>query len=499
MDSPYQFLREGEHSYAKLPLAANQGDGGITASLMTGFPPPGLYENRNFGVVLRNEGPQQGTFTFLFDDYTSFVFPYINMTPSVRAFTYNCYTPGGALQTLFTGGALRRLLGIESPEPFKPSNIRLCRSVEGDRTWMIVPSGSVGLSWKPLPLEETRKEPSTPGRAAGTERNPVNYDTDNALDTDTMADLFVVSPMTMWKELWTSIQYLAGSKVRRKRKRMGMGLDDIHGNELGHHKSLTGDDWQSGLWNANPGAAKIPRLIESPRGMPRSEGSDSGYEADSSPDILATAVAFAGITEKDIDEEGAYSSGSSHAENGISQPSPTAPIGVPVHPNLQLVPRKEPQDTTSMGRPVFHTDESDSRRMSASEGTPSTGGELGFHHAQNAAYTRDSRVLRPQSEPDDGEGTSFALPSPQEIASAGLASEDHHGDRSNPVRTGSGMSMASPAVKVDGVSGEGSGGEYWKKRTSSASLQWGDKSPSQDLLGLDDDPLEEYLRELYRV
>ncbi|KAF4710247.1 hypothetical protein FOZ63_002332, partial [Perkinsus olseni] len=190
MDSPYQFLREGEHSYAKLPLAANQGDGGITASLMTGFPPPGLYENRTFGVVLRNEGPQQGTFTFLFDDYTSFVFPYTNMTPSVRAFTYNCYTPGGALQTLLTGGALRRLLGIESPEPFKRSHIRLCHSVEGDRTWMIVPSGSVGLSWKPLPLEETRKEPSTPGGAAGTERNPVNYDADNALDSNAMADMF---------------------------------------------------------------------------------------------------------------------------------------------------------------------------------------------------------------------------------------------------------------------------------------------------------------------
>ncbi|KAF4711405.1 hypothetical protein FOZ62_029637 [Perkinsus olseni] len=798
MDSPYQFLREAEHSYAKLPLAANQGDGGITASLMTGFPPPGLYENRTFGVVLSNEGPQQGTFTFLFDDYTSFVFPYINMTPSVRAFTYNCYTPGGTLQTLFAGGSLRRLLGIESPEPFKPSNIRLCRSVEGDRTWMIVPSGSVGLSWKPLPLEETRKEPSTPGRAAETQRNPVNYDTGNALDTDIMADLFggitdddveraldidaiaggfgditdddveraldidaiaggfggitdddveraldidaiaggfgvitgegikkatanntpppnamenghqrfsgIFDGVSGWAELpdpavishqvpinvpplsepadiggqarfagtvrcalsgkhghgggcssrngatraselgsagiaefppsglyenrafgieveiegidkctftflhgqhhsfpfpisysgmvlsgktpsfncfnpagdqevqhlTTDVRRMVGigrheplqpsditlchsvdgadtwvvfprrssltvplrwsplpavgravsvgptmwvehqeldkihsgrrlpQEVRRKRKRMGMGFDDIHGTELGHHQSLTGDDWQSDLWNANPGAAKIPRLIESPRGMPRSEGSDSGYEADSSPDILATAVAFAGITEKDIDEEGAYSSGSSHAENGISQPSPTAPIGVPVHPNLQLVPRKEPQDTTSMGRPVFHTDDSESRRMSASGGTPSTGGELGFHHAQNAAYTRASRVLRPQPEPDDGGGTSLAFPNQPETASAGLAHEYHHGDRSNPVRTGSGMSVASLAMAVDGISGEGSGGEYWKKRTSSASLHWGEKPPSQDLLGLDDDPLEEYLRELYR-
>ncbi|KAF4722896.1 hypothetical protein FOZ63_023073, partial [Perkinsus olseni] len=92
--------------------------------------------------------------------------------------------------TLFTGGALRRLLGIESPEPFKPSHIRLCRSVEGDRTWMIVPSGSIGLSWKPLPLEETREEPSTPGGAAGTERNPVNYDTDSALDSNAMANMF---------------------------------------------------------------------------------------------------------------------------------------------------------------------------------------------------------------------------------------------------------------------------------------------------------------------
>ncbi|KAF4729428.1 hypothetical protein FOZ63_005189 [Perkinsus olseni] len=287
--------------------------------------------------------------------------------------------------------------------------------------------------------------------------------------------------------------------VRRKRKRMGMGLDAIHGTELGHHQSLTGDDWQSGLWNASPGAAKIPRLIEPPRGMPGSEGSDSGYETGSSPDILATAVAFAGITEEDIDEEGAYSSGSSHAEDGISQPSPTAPIGVPAYPNLRSVPRKEPQDTTSMGSPVFHTDNLEPGRMSASEGTPSTGGELGFHHAQNVAYTRASQVLRPQSEPVDGERTSFALPSPQEIASAGLVSEDHHGDRSNPVRTGSGMSMASPAVKIDGISGEGSGGEYWKKRTSSASLQWGEGSAFQDLLGLDDDPLEEYLRELYRV
>ncbi|KAF4730802.1 hypothetical protein FOZ62_013481 [Perkinsus olseni] len=129
--------------------------GEITGDIdaIANFPPAGLYRNETFGAALKNEGIHKCTFAFKLK-MGLYSPPYASMILSERGSNFNCYVPAWNRTIRLIGDDIRYILGMRRPKLLEPSVIKLCHFFEGNKTWMILRSGSIPLSWEPPPSEE---------------------------------------------------------------------------------------------------------------------------------------------------------------------------------------------------------------------------------------------------------------------------------------------------------------------------------------------------------
>ncbi|KAF4729690.1 hypothetical protein FOZ63_026549 [Perkinsus olseni] len=266
----YQRLGENRNAYAQL-MAESRGDENDDEAR---FPPPGLYENKTLGIVVKNHGIHKCTFTFVFGKYSSIVLPYSRMTPSIKGRTYNCFIPAGEQKVHKPGQTLRHLLDIVW-RPLEPSDIMLCHSVEGE-VLMVSPNGLLTLSWMPLPSQGRAPNEGQPAEVgAEHERGNGNGRVERG-ETKTR------------KKARTSPRDSSGVSLGRveKAKKSDPGRLD--------------------------GGSKAPRVTRK-NARVRKKRSSKRHNANDYNDVLATAAASAGITSEDIDEEEAGGSAPSDA------------------------------------------------------------------------------------------------------------------------------------------------------------------------------------------
>ncbi|KAF4689077.1 hypothetical protein FOZ60_002110 [Perkinsus olseni] len=251
----YQRLGENRNAYAQL-MAESRGDENDDEAR---FPPPGLYENKTLGIVVKNHGIHECTFTFVFGKYSSIVLPYSRMTPSIKGRTYNCFIPAGEQKVHKPGQALRNLLDIVW-RPLEPSDIMLCHSVEGEV----------------LMVEEPQMRAN---------RRKLELNMREATET------------AEWSGAGTKTPKAARSSPR-----------DSSGVSLGRVKKAKKSD--PGRLD---GGSKAPRVTRRKKATVRKKRSSKRHNANDYNDVLATAAASAGITSEDIDEEEAGGSAPSNA------------------------------------------------------------------------------------------------------------------------------------------------------------------------------------------
>ncbi|KAF4698394.1 hypothetical protein FOZ63_026712 [Perkinsus olseni] len=272
----YQRLGESRNAYAQL-MAESRGDENDDDAR---FPPPGLYENKTLGIMVKNHGIHECTFTFVFGKYSSIVLPYSRMTPSIKGRTYNCFIPAGEQKVHKPGQALRNLLDIVW-RPLEPSDIMLCHSVEGE-VLMVSPNGLVTLSLMPSPPQERARNEGASAEV-GTDHKRGNG---------------------------------KGRVERARRKARKVA------------RSSPGDSSAAALRRvkrakkSHPGrldkGSKIPKVTRRQKVTVREKRSSKDHNANDHNDVLATAAASAGITGEDIDEEEENNSAPTNAVEDVT-------------------------------------------------------------------------------------------------------------------------------------------------------------------------------------
>ncbi|KAF4675555.1 hypothetical protein FOL46_001082 [Perkinsus olseni] len=287
----YQRLGENRNAYAQL-MAESRGDENEDEAR---FPPPGLYENKTLGIVVKNHGIHECIFTFVFGKYSSVVLPYSRMTPSIKGRTYNCFIPAGEQKVHKPGQALRHLLDIVW-RPLEPSDIMLCHSVEGE-VLMVSPNGLLTLSWMPSPPQErTRNEGAS--AEVGSEHKRGNGKG-------------------------------RVERARRKARKVARSSPgDFSDAALGRVKRAK---------KSPPGrldeGSKMPKATRRQKVTVRKKRSTDSHNANDHNDVLATTAASAGITSEDVDEGKAGNSAPSNAVEDVMM-SGARPRHQPREPEL---------------------------------------------------------------------------------------------------------------------------------------------------------------------
>ncbi|KAF4698396.1 hypothetical protein FOZ63_026714 [Perkinsus olseni] len=276
---------ESEHSYAK-PAMANPGPG---------FPPSGLYKNEVFGVVARIEWPDKCTFIFQAEKDSLFTPPYSSMILHSASPMVSCYIPAENYEIHHLGNRARKMLGLPVRNPLIPTDIKLCHSVQSNKTYMILPIGVVPLVREPLTPTKTEEGDS---RLPGARRVQGSGD-------DRAGHL--ISPRS------------TPQSPRGKRRRHEAALERTTILE------------QPRQW---PGGSEVshPELRY------------TGYATGNPLDILATAAM--------LPPTGSYKRGPSRSEGILDQPIPGPSVGIPsrpVHANPAVAPHKAPMDAPYTG------------------------------------------------------------------------------------------------------------------------------------------------------
>ncbi|KAF4675560.1 hypothetical protein FOL46_001087 [Perkinsus olseni] len=430
---------------------------GTVPGAIANFPPPGFYVNSTFGVILKNEGIRKCTFALKIER-GYYLAPYSRMTLNKRGSKFNCYIPAGNRKVHVLGEQPRRILGLGQQEPLKPSVIRLCHSAESNRTWMELPSGSVLLSWEPLLSEENA------GHGTGRQRVGLIHTEGDGLE-----------------------------RMARGRKRPMEWAEN--------------DSRDPRLRDAEPEGLRGAHLTEAPGNALRTGRIDGSYDTEHGRDILATAVAIAGISGEDTGEGGKYNKilpgDAVHATtiDATSSDQRALPGRLrSLHPAVSSL--RQPMDVPPREAVVINAATKVAGGIrDGSSGTAVRGGERQREsvNAQGSAHADEMRINKVSWEIGEEAGSSIehwtALIDRWNAEKNGpeeLGSERDHRDQPRLVNKNQ---VTPKAGRVDDISEKGSSiGRGADGTTYVASASSGESLSSPDLLDLFEDPIERSIR-----
>ncbi|KAF4689078.1 hypothetical protein FOZ60_002111 [Perkinsus olseni] len=292
------------------PQQRSEGSDVSRGDAVAGFPPAGMYANESFGIAVEIKGIDDCTLAFNAFELT---LPYSSMVLDEAEGTFGCYIPNGDEEVYYLGRALRNKIGLKWREPLKPSNVRLCHSVEDGRTWMEFPSG-------PVPLERRKSLPSLRSEGIGIQQPP---------DAKLRAT---------GKEVARTVRPRSPSQTDLEdRKRVKRALDDCRETVLGRAEMKEPP-------RQRPGGTEVPRETAAHGSVRRPELSYMGYATGNPLDILATVALSEATTAEN------YKRVPFHAEGMEDQPIPGPSVGLtawPVHPNPAMAPHEAPTGVPS--------------------------------------------------------------------------------------------------------------------------------------------------------